>query len=156
MLDIRRNDQIIKVASENYNVKFLEEDATYLKTISSNSVDRLLTTCLLHHLAEPTLALENWIRVLKKGAILDILMPCEPSTLWKIGRIFFVAIKFHNITQVRSYYAQIKTEHVQTYKNLFHLIQSNRQIRILSKHNWPFRHLPWFLNVWSVIRISKL
>jgi ubiquinone/menaquinone biosynthesis C-methylase UbiE len=156
MLDIRRNEQIIKVASENYNVKFVEDDATYLNTISSNSIDRLLTTCLLHHLADPSLALENWIRVLKQGGVLDILMPCEPTTLWKIGRLFFVAIKFQNISQVRAYYAQIKTEHVQTYKNLLHLLQINRHIKIISSHNWPFRHLPWYLNIWSVIRISKI
>ena len=59
-------------------VNFLQADANKLP-FEENSFDRVLSTCLLMHINSPITALEEWLRVLKPGGVLEFMVPCEPG-----------------------------------------------------------------------------
>jgi ubiquinone/menaquinone biosynthesis C-methylase UbiE len=67
-------------------VKVAREDATRL-SMASGSVDRLVACHILEHLPQPHEVLREWHRVLRRGGVLSILLPCDPGLLWRLGRM---------------------------------------------------------------------
>jgi len=53
---------------------------------SDNTFDRLLATHVLEHIYQPHLALKEWLRVIKPGGVLSILIPTDPGLAWRLGR----------------------------------------------------------------------
>jgi len=67
---------------EDPRVSFLEADVHELP-VESNSYDRLIATCLLHHLAEPFRALEEMRRVVRPGGALSIMIVSDPGLAYR-------------------------------------------------------------------------
>jgi ubiquinone/menaquinone biosynthesis C-methylase UbiE len=67
-------------------VKVAREDATKL-SLPAGSVDRLIACHILEHLPQPHEVLREWHRVLRRGGVLSILLPCDPGLLWRLGRL---------------------------------------------------------------------
>ncbi len=67
-------------------VRVAKEDATRL-SLPDNAVDRLIACHILEHLYRPHEVLREWNRVLKRGGIMSILLPCDPGLLWRFGRL---------------------------------------------------------------------
>ncbi len=61
------------------------EDATQL-SLNDAAVDRLVACHILEHLYRPHEVLREWYRVLRRGGVLSILLPCDPGILWRLGR----------------------------------------------------------------------
>lgn len=53
---------------------------------ASNSVDRVVSTCLLHHVTNPLSALSQWRSVVRPNGSITILLPCDPGLMWRLGR----------------------------------------------------------------------
>lgn len=53
---------------------------------ADNSVDRLVSTCLLHHVTNPLSALSQWRTAVRPGGSITIFLPCDPGLLWRLGR----------------------------------------------------------------------
>ena len=53
---------------------------------ADNSVDRLVSTCLLHHVTNPLSALSQWRTAVRLGGSITIFLPCDPGLLWRLGR----------------------------------------------------------------------
>lgn len=66
-------------------VRIARADATRL-CIASGSVDRLVACHILEHLPQPHDVLREWHRVLRRGGVMSILLPCDPGLLWRLGR----------------------------------------------------------------------
>ena len=64
-----------------------KQDATRLR-FPDGSFDRLIATHVLEHIPNPVAALREWDRVVKKGGLLSIVLPCDPGVLWRFGRNF--------------------------------------------------------------------
>jgi ubiquinone/menaquinone biosynthesis C-methylase UbiE len=62
------------------------QDATQL-SLPDGSADRLIATHILEHLYRPHDVLREWHRVLKRGGVMSILLPCDPGLLWRFGRL---------------------------------------------------------------------
>jgi phosphatidylethanolamine/phosphatidyl-N-methylethanolamine N-methyltransferase len=75
-----------KACSGAREVGFEVGDAQYLENINDQSIDRLITMCLLHHLAEPDGALRRWRAVVRPGGQLSVFLPCDPGMVWRTGR----------------------------------------------------------------------
>jgi phosphatidylethanolamine/phosphatidyl-N-methylethanolamine N-methyltransferase len=90
MLDIRDSVQARAVAERARRprslVEFTVGDAQDLEGIADESVDRLISMCLLHHLDDPLRALKHWRRVVRPGGVLSVFVPCDPGLLWRMGR----------------------------------------------------------------------
>ena len=69
----------------NVGEPFLLADAVTLPFLD-NSVDRLISTCLLHHVTIPLTALRQCRAVVRPGASITIFLSCDPSLLWRTGR----------------------------------------------------------------------
>jgi phosphatidylethanolamine/phosphatidyl-N-methylethanolamine N-methyltransferase len=90
MLDIRDSDQARRLAAEatrpHAAVEFMVGDAQDLASIQDGSIDRLVSMCLLHHLDDPRGSLGHWRRVVRRGGVLSVFLPCDPGLLWRAGR----------------------------------------------------------------------
>jgi len=62
------------------------EDATQL-SLDDNSVDRLVACHILEHLYRPHEVMREWFRVLRRGGVMSILLPCDPGLAWRLGRM---------------------------------------------------------------------
>ena len=54
----------------------------------NDSIDRIIATHVLEHVPAPQEALAEWVRVLRPGGVLSIILPCDPGLLWRFGRMF--------------------------------------------------------------------
>lgn len=63
-------------------VSFVEADVHSLPA-ETDSYDRLIATCLLHHLADPSQALEEMRRVIRPGGALSIMIVSDPGMLYR-------------------------------------------------------------------------
>lgn len=53
---------------------------------ANGSVDRIISTCLLHHVTNPLAAVSQWRNALRPGGSLTIFLSCDPGMLWRLGR----------------------------------------------------------------------
>ena len=85
MLDINDSAAARESAAQAHQpdkiVQFQVGDAQNLVDVQDESIDRLISMCLLHHLPDPDGALRNWQRVVKPGGVLSIfcLLYTSPS-----------------------------------------------------------------------------
>jgi phosphatidylethanolamine/phosphatidyl-N-methylethanolamine N-methyltransferase len=73
------------VASD--RIRIAQENATQL-SFPNDAFDRVIAAHVLEHLPQPRRALREWVRVLRKGGVLSIVLPCDPGILWRTGRTF--------------------------------------------------------------------
>lgn len=84
MLSIARR----KYAAERYpNLHLERQDATRLACADA-SFDRLIATHVLEHIPDPVKVITEWNRVVRKGGVISLVLPCDPGMLWRLGRHF--------------------------------------------------------------------
>ncbi len=79
--DIRRPNEL----PQGRGVSFLQADAHALP-FDEGEVDRIVVTCVLHHLMRPEEALQNWASKVRSGGTLTILLPGDPGLVHRLGR----------------------------------------------------------------------
>ncbi len=63
-------------------VKFIRQDVHNL-TFLNDEFDRVASTCVLHHLDNPMLAMEQMRRVCKSGGLISIFIPIDPGWMYE-------------------------------------------------------------------------
>ena len=99
---------------------FAKEDATQL-TFLDASFDRVIATHVLEHLDQPHKVLREWVRVLKPGGVISLVLPCDPGVLWRMGRYAVARNKF--IKAGLNYDYWMAREHVNPINNLVSLVR---------------------------------
>lgn len=66
-------------------VPFVQADTEALP-FKENTVDRLISTCVLHHLVNPERALKEWRRVTKPGGRMSFILATDPGFLHRLAR----------------------------------------------------------------------
>jgi ubiquinone/menaquinone biosynthesis C-methylase UbiE len=66
-------------------VSFAVENAAHL-SFADSSFDRLIATHVLEHLWNPHEVLREWVRVVRPGGAVSIILPCDPGLAWRFGR----------------------------------------------------------------------
>ena len=129
-------------------------DATLLP-YSNESVNRVVTGCLLLHLDDQISALEEWLRVLKPGGVIDTLIPNDQSfSIW-LYRLLFSRRKsrklgFNDFDLVNAF------EHHSYYQRIFRLVGAT-----FPTEQFEFQHYPpiigciRFLRAFSILRLKK-
>lgn len=139
-------------------VKVLQMDVTNMDKINSGSVDRLISTCLLHHLQDPELALMEIKRVLNSNGVADILVPNDPSLLWNTGRtlLTFPRARLQG-WRWRDYWHFVRIDHINHIKNIKRLILLHSEIHALNLkvEKFPFNWLPSSLTAYYRFTLSK-
>jgi SAM-dependent methyltransferase len=153
------NDALIMKSKERKNVSVMKLDVRDLTTLSENGIDRIVVTCLLHHLEDVSPAIEEMTRVLKpQTGVIDILLPNDPSMIWNTGRILFTVPKVLLAGKSwKDYWKYVNDEHVNNINQIINDIKN-----VAAKHNLsisysklPFNRAPQFLTFFTRVSITK-
>jgi ubiquinone/menaquinone biosynthesis C-methylase UbiE len=88
---------------------------------ADNTFDRVIATHVLEHIYQPHLALKEWLRVLKNGGTLSILIPTDPGMAWRLGR--HLGPRRNAIAQGIAYDYVMAREHVNSCNNLIAILR---------------------------------
>jgi SAM-dependent methyltransferase len=161
MLDIRDSKDARRVATAasrpGAQVDFIVGDAQDLASIDEVSVDRLVSMCLLHHLADPAGSLRHWRRVVRPGGLLSIFIPCDPGLLWRAGRAattFRAARSMgYSALDIRYLNACDHRNHIASLRWMIEKIFADDEI---SLHRFPFGPVDsWNANLFFTFQIRR-
>lgn len=107
-------------ASSKGNILVQTQDATRL-TFKDDTFDRVIAAHVLEHLPQPHEVLREWVRVLKPGGILTLVLPCDPGLLWRAGRYAVARRNFVKAGLQYDYW--MAREHVNPINNLVAFVQ---------------------------------
>ena len=158
--DIRtiKNDSLVEIEpglipnqSGSYKSKADARELAY----STNSINRIVTGCLLLHLDNPLIALVEWLRVLKPGGVIDTVIPNDQSLLVKFYRSLYSRRKskrlgFVDFDLVNAF------EHCSYYERVFLLVKATFPVQ-----QFEFVHYPPIigsirpLRAYSILRLRK-
>lgn len=126
------------------------EDATKL-SLEDGSVDRLIACHILEHLYRPHEVLREWNRVLRRGGVLSILLPCDPGVLWRLGRMLGPRANAERVGIDYDYW--MAREHVNPIGNLVTFIRY--YFRDVRETWYPSRIPSTDLNLFYLCHITK-
>lgn len=97
-----------------------------------DSIDRLIATHVLEHVPDPVSALQEWVRVIRPGGVLSLILPCDPGLAWRFGRMLGPRRNAEQAGLPYDYY--ISVEHVNAIFNL----------RSIIRYHFPDRYERWW------------
>jgi ubiquinone/menaquinone biosynthesis C-methylase UbiE len=125
------------------------EDAANL-SFADNSFDRVIAAHVLEHLYQPHVVLREWVRVLKPGGVLTLVLPCDPGVLWRLGRYAVARRKFIQAGLLYDYW--MAREHVNPINNLVSFV---RHYFPEAREQWLPMRLPSIdLNLFYIVHVS--
>jgi phosphatidylethanolamine/phosphatidyl-N-methylethanolamine N-methyltransferase len=136
-------------------VKFILGNVSNLP-IMSNSYDRVISTCVLHHIPNLELAVMEIKRVARDGAILDFYVPCDPGMLYRWARHWTSHLKqkrLMNLTwrEVKYLWA---TEHRNHFLGVIFTIKEIFRKDAISIRRFPIPFVSWNFNLFVIVRIT--
>lgn len=134
-------------------VSFIEADAHALP-VESDSHDRLIATCLLHHLAEPFQALEEMRRVVRPGGVLSIMIVSDPGIAYRIIQRFSSSRRYRKsgFTEWRALHAMEHRNHAWSLQQLIKYAFRNDELR---GRGFPVPAASlWNVNLFSVYQVK--
>jgi phosphatidylethanolamine/phosphatidyl-N-methylethanolamine N-methyltransferase len=117
--------------------------------------DRLIATCLLHHVPDPFAALHEMRRVVKPGGQITILIPTDPGLGYRTAQ----RVTSGRAAQKKGIGEFFKLVHALDHLN--HFLSISRQIDHVFKHDrattdWrPLRIPSWNVNLFTVKQIRR-
>jgi SAM-dependent methyltransferase len=150
--DIRTFDKHQESLISNPRISNIQLDAQDLSYFTDSSIDRLIATCVLVHLANPESALLEWKRVVKSGGEISIYVPNEP------GLLLLLFQKLTTAAKSRMNGFDYKSVHYREHRNMW--IFCNLLVREIfgdchiKKRSIPFPWLPWNLRLFDVYQIT--
>jgi ubiquinone/menaquinone biosynthesis C-methylase UbiE len=138
-------------ANKDRRIEFKAADATNLP-FSENEFDRTIATCLLIHLLEPELALNEWRRVTKPGGIIDIYLPCEPGIMLRLFRKLTTKRKAEK-SGFTGYDLFMARDHLTSTHRLVELISFVFHEDQINFKYRPFVFRSWYFNLFVTVRI---
>ncbi len=145
--------QEIKTLS-NLGVSFEIQNVEDLK-YPDEHFDRVISTCLFHHLRDPIKGLEEIRRVTKLGGEIDILLPNDPGLMYRFLRrqtTLRKAKRMHVRAEAELVHA---LEHRNHFLSLFCLAGEVFRNDSFKAVGFPFYFNIYGLNAFTVLRIKK-
>lgn len=134
-------------------IEVLEIDCCDLTKIDSESIDRVIATCLLVHVNSPLRALQEWRRVTKDGGIMTFYVALEPAFVLRIIRRFFIWPKSRKNgatnPEILAY-----SEHKNHYPAMRVYIKEVFKNDYVKRRRYPFM-LPWNFAFFEIYEIRK-
>ena len=132
-------------------VTSMAQDATALD-LPDSSFDRVIATHVLEHLPKPHLVLREWMRVLKTGGTLSLVLPCDPGVAWRLGRAVGARDKFVKAGIAYDYW--MAREHINAINNLVAFVRFYFAGDV--RESWqPLRVPSMDLNLFYIAHIRK-
>ena len=146
--------------SNSRKIEFLRLDAhAALDNFGSESVDRILSGCLLMHLDNPYSALISWQKMLKIHGVIDLMVPCDPGVALRVIRRMITernATKYGVSKEMHRFINAI--DHISSFERLRNIsLNAIRPGYKLSINYHPFPFLQsWNANVYSRFTIQRI
>ncbi len=134
MCDLQLPNQEV-VATLDLRTQFDVNDACDLKYADA-SFDRVISTCVIHHVDDPETAFLEMLRVTKVGGMITILIPTDPGLVYRIikeltsGRR---AKKFGLYSEMKLFHAREHRNHFSSLIVLLENVYSNQDLNTLSR-----------------------
>ncbi len=143
-------------ASDDPRIRFEVADVEHLP-YGDSSFDRLIMTCLLHHLVDPEQALGEVRRVVGDGGTISIQMPCDPGVAYRAAKAVgpYRSIRKRGLLEDPRYFHY--HQHRNHYPGLASLVDHVFVDDSVSLRWWPWRLSTWNANLFTVhqIRVRK-
>jgi phosphatidylethanolamine/phosphatidyl-N-methylethanolamine N-methyltransferase len=149
---------IMKNLSKNKEVKKDIADAHSLK-YKSNTFDRVLVTCLMHHLSYPEKAFSEMLRVTKKGGQISIFLPNDPGILYRLIRYWTTHKRSRNLEKqdkIENHKYLWATEHRNHILGLTVMVREIYKNQVINVRRFPPYIKPWNLGFFSIYEITKV
>ena len=99
--------------------------------------NRVISTCLLHHLENPKMGINEMLRVVKSGGTVDILVPHDPSFIYSLSWLVTTGVKAFRKNKYKESRLNRSIEHRQELKSIEAMLQSHKEIHLLEKKSFP-------------------
>jgi len=118
--------------------------------------DRVLNTCLLHHVLDPEKAMLEVRRVLKVGGVADIFISSDPGIFFRFARsigpvLFAKKMGLKKVKRLAD--ARDHRNHVLSLLNLTRHVFRNDYV---VERSFPINGLSWNFSLWHTFHIEKL
>ena len=124
--------------------------------LPDESCDRVLSTCLLHHLADPMAVLVEIRRLVKSGGVVTILIPSDPGFLFRFLRKISSEKKLKKLgfKYGKLLHALEHRNHIQSLREQVEFVFTRDEVTLKS---WPFPlKRAWNLNLLYIYNIKKI
>ncbi len=141
--------------AKNSKVSYEIQDAEAL-TLESNCVDRIIITCVLHHLTNPSTALQNARRVIKHNGVISIALPNDPGIMYRALRAITTlryAKKANKRDNIQLIHAK---EHRNHFLSLEWIIREIFTSDEILKASFPFQFSSYNLNALTIYQIRVI
>jgi ubiquinone/menaquinone biosynthesis C-methylase UbiE len=133
---------------------FIIGDAEVLP-FEDGSVDRVILTCVLHHVDSPVKVLSECRRVLRDGGILSVYLPNDPGMVYRWIRHFGAHMKYakktkRKISEIKFLWAVEHKNHVLGLNTIVKMIFRNDVIR---RRSYPLPLGSWNVNLFQIFQI---
>ncbi|MFM8956996.1 MAG: class I SAM-dependent methyltransferase [Actinomycetota bacterium] len=118
------------------------------------SFDRVIVTCLLHHLERPLDAIRETRRVLKQGGTFSLLLPCDPGIVYRLAwRLTSQRrLKKLGVVDPKLYHS---LEHTGNFVSLYSMVMHVFAEDHTNERWWPLPVRSWNLNLFSVLTVFR-
>ena len=144
ILDYKNQNKIVHIEAQDVqNLAF-----------SSATFDRVIATCLLHHVPHPAKALEELRRVTKNSGSITIYLPADPGLLYRFSQFFVSTLslrKSFSMAEIRYLRASEHRNHVSSIAGLIHGIFANDLIK---KRAFPRFNMGWNTSLFEIYTIE--
>lgn len=119
----------------------------------TSSFDRVISTCLLHHLDDVEKALSEIKRVTKKGGLVSIYLSCDPGILNRLLRRLLIIPKARKLG-FDDYPIFIAREHKNHFSSIESMISAVFKSQSIRKKYYPLYIKSWNLNTFCIFQIQ--
>lgn len=139
----------------NPKIKFLIADVSNLP-FEDSTFDRIISTCVFHHLSDPARGLEEIRRVVRIGGYISILLPNDPGIMYRALRgltTLRTARRKGLLDDIQLVHALEHKNHYLSIRTLIKWVFENDEIKLRFK---PFWIPSYNVNAITVIKIKRL
>jgi phosphatidylethanolamine/phosphatidyl-N-methylethanolamine N-methyltransferase len=155
MTDIRAMPREMYLDGLNDRIKFEKADVQALQ-YQNETFDRVISTCLFHHLSDPLSGFSEIRRVTKIGGTVSILIPNDPGISYRILR----HITTNRNARKRGIMAEAKLNHALEHRNhylqLVELLHEVFKFDRVIQNNFPFHFKGYDLNALTTFHIERV
>jgi ubiquinone/menaquinone biosynthesis C-methylase UbiE len=116
--------------------------------------DRIIVTCLLHHVNNPEKVFLEINRLLRSGGLATIFLPCDPGLLVRFARFLTTARKASRLG-FKGYSLMIVREHRNHIGGLLTMLKFVFRSEKVSIQWRPFFVRSWNLNAYVIVNVGK-
>ena len=143
------------------NTKWKSDNRIYCDIVNAEAIpyetasfDRIVVTCLLHHVSDPEKVLEEILRVLKNEGVATIFLSCDPGMLVRFIRLLTTA-RAAKRKNFKGYGLMVARDHRNHIGSILQMVTYVFKSCKVTTKFYPFHIRSWNFNGYAVVQISK-